>query len=97
MEYCVLLHHLFRSGINGKVNGTVSSAIKLHRGVRQGSVLSPLLFLLVMDPLLRNLAKANAGIAINDIYAGYFATLMTEGVSPLPWHLLKSRLVLLNV
>ena len=79
VEYCVLLHHLFRSGINGKTwriirsfytnpraqvrsgNG-LSEVINLERGVRQGSVLSPLLFQLVMDSLLIDLAHALASI-----------------------------------
>ena len=87
VEYCVLLHHLFRSGINGKTwriirsfytnpraqvrsgNG-LSEVINLERGVRQGSVLSPLLFLLVMDSLLIDLAHAEAGVSINGIYTG---------------------------
>ena len=85
VEYCVLLHHLFRSGINGKTwriirsfytnpraqvrsgNG-LSEVINLERGVRQGSVLSPLLFLLVMDSLLIDLAHAEAGVSINGSY-----------------------------
>ena len=86
VEYCVLLHHLFRSGINGKTwriiryfytnpraqvrsgNG-LSEVINLERGVRQGSVLSPLLFLLVMDSLLIDLAHAEAGVSTQDPYA----------------------------
>ena len=36
-----------------RVNGHLTPPITLERGVLQGSVLSPVLFLLVMDPLLR--------------------------------------------
>ena len=34
-------------------NGSLSSKFKIEHGVLQGSVLSPVLFLLVMDPLLK--------------------------------------------
>ena len=38
-----------------KVGGQLSAEFTPERGVLQGSVLSPVLFLLVMDPLLREL------------------------------------------
>ena len=55
VEHCVLLDHLYRSGINGKcwrlitsspsgqvrVGEHLSNAFNLHRGVRQGSSLVP--------------------------------------------------------
>ena len=37
-----------------RVNGSLSSMFTLERGVLQGSVLSPVLFLLIMDPLLKS-------------------------------------------
>ena len=40
------------------------------RGVRQGSILSPALFLLVMDLLLRQLQSQSIGISVNSTYAG---------------------------
>ena len=39
----------------------------------RGSVLSPTLFLLVMDPLLKILESASLGLKINDLYVGGFA------------------------
>ena len=42
----------------------------MQRGVKQVSVLSPMLFLLVIDSLLKDLANANSGIAIKGIYTG---------------------------
>ena len=75
VEYSILLAHLFKAGINGKgwrlvksfysnprcgvrVNGQLTN---VQRGVRQGSVLSPMLFLIVMDSLLVELAMPTAG------------------------------------
>ena len=79
VEYCVLLHRLFRSGVNGlawsvilltyicaqiRIGNNLSQFIKLQHGVRQGSVLSPVLFLLLMDSLLIDLATTEAGILL---------------------------------
>ena len=55
-----------------RVGNQLSKKINLERGVRQGSVLSPMLFLLVMDSLLTELANSAAGISINGIYTGSF-------------------------
>ena len=55
VQYPILFKHLYDAGINGKtwrINGSLSSKFKIERGVLQGSVLSPVLFLLVMDPFL---------------------------------------------
>ena len=82
IEYCVLLDHLYRSGINGKawrsfyaspsgqirIGNQLSRPISLYRGVRQGSVLSPILLLLVVDSLLTELANSATGIHINGLY-----------------------------
>ena len=82
VEFPVLLDHLFsiektwriiKSWYEGgsccvKVEDRLSNAFPVQRGVRQGSVLSPTLFLLVMDPLLKKLETASLGLKINDLY-----------------------------
>ena len=42
------------------------------KGIRQGSVLSPLLFLMVTDPLLQQLVKSALEPSINNLYVGGF-------------------------
>ena len=49
----LLKHWYSTSSARVKVNGCVSSCFNISRGVKQGSVLSPTLFLTVMDLLLR--------------------------------------------
>ena len=50
----------------------LSTSYVLERGVKQGSILSPALFLLVMDPLLSLLENSGIGLSINNLYAGGF-------------------------
>ena len=56
-------------------------------GVRQGSVLSPMLFLLVMNSLLVTLTEEQAGVSIQGIYT---VMLMTYEVLHLVCHPLKT-------
>ena len=51
----------------------MSKPFVISRGIRQGSVLSPLLFNLVMDPLLTDLRSRSLGISINGLFLGAFA------------------------
>jgi hypothetical protein len=46
------------------VNGLISTFFKLMRGVRQGGVSSPLLYLLFINPLLEELGQSPLGISI---------------------------------
>ena len=49
-----------------------SDSYHVERGVKQGSVVSPVLYLLVMDPLLRQLQVSGVSLSINSFYAGGF-------------------------
>ena len=74
-KYCVLLDHLYRSGINGITWRLIKSFYnnpceQVKIGNRLSRVLSPMLFLLVIDSLLKDLANANSGISIKRIYTG---------------------------
>ena len=87
VQYPVLLNHLYEAGVDGKawilirswynhpkckvrINGELSSAFTL---VLQGSVLPPVLFVLVIDPLLKCLECSSLGPFISDTYARMFA------------------------
>ena len=51
------------------MNGQLTEQFTVQRGVRQGS---PMLFLIVMDSLLVELANANCGVSVQQIYTGSF-------------------------
>ena len=55
-----------------KIDGRLSATYSVGRGVKQGSVLSPAPFMLLMDPLLRELQAFGQGLSINNFYAGGF-------------------------
>ena len=76
---------LYEAGVKGKTcrllydgascqvqcKGALSNSFTVERGVKQGSILSPTLFLLVMDPLLKQLELSGLGLSVN-FYAGGF-------------------------
>ena len=53
-----------------QLNSTLSNQFSLQRGVRQGLVHSPILFLLVMDPLLREMESLHLGPSFAGLYLG---------------------------
>ena len=53
-----------------KLNSSVSCHFTLDRGVRQCSVLSPVLFLLMMDLLLKEMERRNLGSSFTSLFLG---------------------------
>jgi len=51
---------------------SVLTGLVLKEELKQGSVLSPVLFLIVMDPLLKHLQESCLGLSDNNFYAGGF-------------------------
>ena len=51
-------------------NGYLSESFKVSRGVRQGGILSPILFTLYLDDLLIELAHTNVGCYWDDMFVG---------------------------
>ena len=54
------------------VDGVSSRVFPIERGVRQGSVLSPTLFNIMMDPLLTSLESSDLGLCVNRLYGGAY-------------------------
>ena len=53
-----------------KLKSTLSDLFPITRGVQQGSVLSPVFFLVVMDRLLQRLRETSSGMSICSLYLG---------------------------
>ena len=55
-----------------KMDGRLSASYPVERGVKEELMLLPVLFLLVMDPLLRQSQPTGLGLCINNFYARGF-------------------------
>ena len=68
-----LIRNWYKGGTcSVQVDGAISSPFSIERGIRQGSVLSPTLFNIVMDPLLKSLESSGLGLCINGLYGGAY-------------------------
>ena len=54
------------------VDGASSTSFPIEMGVHQGSILSPTLFSIVMDPLLRIMESSGLGLSMNNLYSGAY-------------------------
>ena len=66
----LLKHWYSTSSARVRVNGHTSYSFNISRGVKQGSVLSPTLFLTVMDLLLKRLRESDCGLHVRGTYMG---------------------------
>ena len=53
-------------------DGSSSAPFPLERGVRQGSILSPILFNIIMNPLLLTMEASHLGLSVNNLYGGTY-------------------------
>ena len=56
-----------------KLGSFSSEPFAICHEIRQGSILSPMLFNLVMDPLMSEMSSRSLGISINGLFLGAFA------------------------
>ena len=56
-----------------KLGSYMSEPFAICSGIHQGSILPPVLFNLVMDPLLSEMKLKSLGISINGLFLGAFA------------------------
>ena len=54
------------------VDGASSTFFPIERSVHQGSILSPTLFSIVMDPLRRILETSALRLSVNNLYSGAY-------------------------
>ena len=68
-----LLSWYSSQSLNVRWNQHLSSHFRVSNGVRQGVVLSPILFTIYLDELLRRLSNSGIGCHLDYFYTGAFA------------------------
>ena len=67
-----LLYMYTNQNLNVKWNTTMSKYFSTSNGVKQGGVLSPILFGIYIDELLKRLSQSGYGCKIGHLYYGAF-------------------------
>jgi exonuclease III len=95
-KFINLVHNLFANQEAHIIDAEdISKPFRVERGVRQGDPLSPLLYILAFEPLIRNLEKHIQGIKLGNQYfkTSAYADDLTIGIgSPLDWDIVQSFL-----
>ena len=81
-KWCSCLKQVVTGGtVSVKLNNSIGTYIKSHKGVRQGNPLSPILFNFVADGLTRMVHKAQA----NGLFSGLIDHIVGKGVAILQY------------
>ena len=59
-------------GIRVKWGNCISNLVPVTNDLTQGGVLSPIIFIIFMDELLRTLSLCDVGCYVGNMYCGYF-------------------------
>ena len=78
-----------------KLHNRVSDPFLITRGVKQGSVLSPSLFLVVMNTLIQKLRSISCGASLQGIYTG--TAIHADDVRCIAPNVLKFSLLLMRL
>jgi len=100
-KFISLVHNLFSSQEAHIIDaGDISKPLRVERGVRQGDPLSPLLYILAFEPLIRNLERQLQGIRLGNQFfkTSAYADDLTIGIgSPTDWNKTLAALSLYEV
>ena len=73
------------------VDGASSTSFPIERGVRQGTILSPIPSNVIMDPLLSTLESSGLELSVNNLYVAHTCMpMISEPLLP-PCHLFRHR------
>ena len=98
----MILRSLFdsykRSRMRTVWNGSVSDSFHIMNGIRQGSVISPVLFTVYMDELLQQLERSGVGCCIGAHYYGAAGSAVDLTlICPTPYRLQKMMDIYANL